>query len=122
MKKAKNQKRGRGTWISHKKRALIYARDGFSCVWCGCGLTLENHSLDHITPWCEVRDNRPCNLVSACVECNTKRGSMEPLFVPNVTKYALPCEKEAGFKAGMSRKEQREVFLKNIQEWSKIPF
>jgi len=68
--------RGRGmNWIRLDLRLAIYARDHFDCVWCrqvfpvdplGYGLT-----LDHIG---DPSDNRPCNLVTACNDCNAGRG------------------------------------------------
>lgn len=59
-------------WIRRELRLAIYARDGFTCCWCGSG---ENLSLDHLWP---VRpgkrpDNRPRSLVTACLSCNCTR-------------------------------------------------
>lgn len=64
-------------WIRLHTRLAIYARDSFDCVYCqsvfppdplGYGL-----SLDHLRG---RRDHRPANLITACVDCNTERGTM----------------------------------------------
>ena len=62
-------------WIWLPTRLAIYLRDGLRCVWCsragsplGYGLT-----LDHVG-----RSNRPRDLVTACVSCNSS-GRDRPL-------------------------------------------
>lgn len=64
-------------WIRHSTRLAIYARDGFACVWCGVhveqdGVTL---TLDHCKPDINGGANDPNNLVTACHQCNSRRGA-----------------------------------------------
>jgi len=70
------RKKGQGyKWIRVSTRMAIYARDGFRCVYCGHkakknGVGL---SLDHLVA-CEAGGtNRPDNLVSACISCNSAK-------------------------------------------------
>lgn len=57
-------------WIRPAKRRRIYERDGRACVWCGASGRL---SLDHCRPHSRGGDNRPGNLVTACLSCNSAR-------------------------------------------------
>ena len=58
-------------WIRRDKRLAIYARDGFTCVYCN---TASNLSLDHLKPRSKGGNNDPRNLVTACRPCNLSRG------------------------------------------------
>ena len=62
-------------WIRKDKRLALYARDGFSCAYCGesleDGITL---SLDHLIPRSQGTDNSASNLITACKRCNSARG------------------------------------------------
>ena len=65
-------------WIRQEKRLAIYARDGFACVY--CGKTAEDGtklSLDHIIPASHGGNNEANNLITACVNCNCKRGDTD---------------------------------------------
>ena len=56
-------------WIRPKKRAAIYERDGYRCVYCGG----EAELLDHVLPR-PKGSNYSSNLVSCCYSCNTAKG------------------------------------------------
>jgi 5-methylcytosine-specific restriction endonuclease McrA len=57
-------------WIRKAKRQAIYIRDNGKCAYCG-----RDHSLtlDHITPRVFWGKNDQTNLITACVNCNSKR-------------------------------------------------
>lgn len=59
-------------WIRPEKRLAIYARDGFSCVYCGAAADelAEPFCLDHVLPRCEGGTHHESNLVTACRFCN----------------------------------------------------
>ena len=60
--------------ISQNVSWAVYARDGYSCVYCGSGGPL---TVDHIILW---EDNGPSvaeNLVSCCRVCNKMRGNTQ---------------------------------------------
>ncbi len=68
-------------WIRPAKRAAIYERDGWECVYCGRGprtrkATHQAHvvlSLDHLVPRSEIVNNGAENLVTCCKSCNSSR-------------------------------------------------
>jgi hypothetical protein len=68
---------GRGSkWITPVKRLAIYLRDEFRCVYCGRDLH-DAHprelTLDHLTPRCKGGSNEHTNLITACLNCNSRR-------------------------------------------------
>lgn len=80
--------RGQGSnWIYRPTRLRIYDRDRWCCVWCGQkvatgpgirdGQPGRLATLDHLVPRSEGGSNRPANLVTACLECNSERAGKE---------------------------------------------
>jgi 5-methylcytosine-specific restriction endonuclease McrA len=57
------------------KRTAIFRRDAFRCVYCANVFTNDQLTLDHVQPLVKQGDNSPGNLVTACVRCNTRKGS-----------------------------------------------
>ena len=88
--------------ISQTKRQIIFARDGWQCVY--CGITGELHleklrkpyrlriipkdkdgeyfEVDHVIPKSKGGDNSFNNLVTACQKCNGKKSDkkVKPLY------------------------------------------
>ncbi len=60
------------------KRAAIFARDGYRCVYCGVVYETEDLSVDHVQPQMRGGDGSWGNVVTACRGCNTAKGG-EPL-------------------------------------------
>lgn len=58
--------------ISNSTRQTVYARDGHRCVVCG---TADRLSLDHIIPWSASGSDKPDNLRTLCVPCNSRKGA-----------------------------------------------
>jgi 5-methylcytosine-specific restriction endonuclease McrA len=63
---------------SGMKRLRIYMRDKFRCQYCGDKKAAVELTLDHILPRSRGGDNSPLNIVTACVACNTRKGSRTP--------------------------------------------
>jgi len=76
--------RARAIWIDEQTIQLLYnpflfrdyrkaalRRDRYTCLWCGRPGT----TVDHIIPASKGGSDLPHNLLAACMECNTKRGS-----------------------------------------------
>lgn len=63
-----------GKWASNGLRGGIVLRDG-GCVYCGATAETVQLTLDHIIArnTAGTSDNRPQNLVCACLTCNSKR-------------------------------------------------
>lgn len=57
---------------SRAKRKRIYARDGYSCHYCGSRLRL---TLDHKVPQSAGGGHEDENLVTCCKACNSAKGS-----------------------------------------------
>jgi hypothetical protein len=78
MRKANGKFINGGKWITRKRRLAIYLRDGFKCVYCTADLTQASPreiTLDHIKPRCKGGSHKAKNLLTACVQCNSQRGS-----------------------------------------------
>jgi 5-methylcytosine-specific restriction endonuclease McrA len=64
-------------WIRKAKRYAIYARDNFSCCYCGtCFDSVKGLSLDHVVARENGGGNEATNLVTACISCNSRKGDM----------------------------------------------
>ena len=57
-------------------RARIFARDGHRCVYCGEVFAPALLSLDHVQPRARGGDNSSGNLVTCCLACNARKGSL----------------------------------------------
>ena len=58
-----------------ENRIKIFERDKYLCYKCGKQLTRFSATLDHIQPVSKGGDNSYDNLVTACLHCNSRRGS-----------------------------------------------
>lgn len=47
------------------------------CVYCGCKLTNENATSDHIVPISDGGNNCQVNLMVCCKKCNNERGNLD---------------------------------------------
>lgn len=56
-----------------ENRIKVYEKDGYKCRYCGKQLTRFTATLDHVTPVAEGGDNSFENLLTACVECNSRK-------------------------------------------------
>lgn len=59
-------------------RINIYARDRFTCQYCGLKGQSQDMNLDHVIP--RGQGGKTCweNVVCACIKCNTKKGCRTP--------------------------------------------
>lgn len=77
-------------WIRPEKRALIYARDLWRCLWCGRNVKQktrgdDNATLDHFLPREAGGTNAADNLLTSCMRCNARRQDRRALdFVPDL--------------------------------------
>ena len=68
---------------AHRLYAVITARDGYQCVYCGATEDEEQLSVDHVVPRIMFRlgtaegdMDDPTNLVTACAGCNGLKRDM----------------------------------------------
>jgi hypothetical protein len=56
-----------------QNRIKVFERDGYLCRYCQKQLTRFTATLDHVTPVAEGGDNSIENLVTACLDCNSRK-------------------------------------------------
>ena len=62
-------------WIRLQPRLAIYLRDKLTCTWCGKSVhDGAELTLDHCKPRSKHGGNKPSNLVTSCLSCNSRRG------------------------------------------------
>jgi 5-methylcytosine-specific restriction endonuclease McrA len=59
-------------------RQNIYARDKYSCQYCGGRFSSEDLTYDHIIPKSRGGKTRWDNIVTCCMQCNRKKGGRTP--------------------------------------------
>lgn len=64
--------------ISKGKRYAIFARDGFTCRYCGRQAGTVVLVVDHVVPVAHGGDNDPSNLITSCEDCNSGKGAKSP--------------------------------------------
>src|SRR4051812_16542299 len=73
-------------------RAVVHARDGGYCHFCGITGPLE---LDHIVPWSAGGSDRSDNLRTLCSRCNSDRSNYRDWIPPRryvgVTRQCGHC-------------------------------
>lgn len=67
-KKLKKRKR---SFAASTRNVLI--RDNFICQYCGCKLTINTGTKDHVVPFSRGGPTTMKNLVAACRSCNTRK-------------------------------------------------
>ena len=60
-------------------RANIYARDEFTCQYCGEEKGSEELNLDHVVPRAQDGKTSWTNIVTSCIPCNLKKGNRTPM-------------------------------------------
>ena len=58
-----------------ENRLKIYERDNYRCQHCSKQLTRFTATLDHVTPVSKGGDNSFVNLITSCLECNSKKNA-----------------------------------------------
>jgi hypothetical protein len=99
--------------ITPKVRFAIFARDNFTCQYCGRMTPEVILEIDHILPRSEGGSDDPTNLVTSCFECNRGKGAtiLETL-APDTDLHEqaiLVAEREMQVKEyNEARRKQRE--------------
>lgn len=63
--------------VSHKpkfSRKNVYLRDDYTCQYCGKKFKTEDLTFDHVIPRCKGGTTTWENIVTACRECNGRKG------------------------------------------------
>jgi len=64
----------RGNGRRGSRRARIFERDGYRCVYCGGVFAAADLTVDHIQPRVKGGDGSDGNLVACCRSCNAEKG------------------------------------------------
>lgn len=64
--------------VSRRLRFEILRRDGHTCRYCGAAAPDVPLTVDHVVPVALGGTNDPSNLVCACRDCNSGKGSTSP--------------------------------------------
>ena len=59
-------------------RANIYARDDYTCQYCGKRFPTEDLTFDHVVPVARGGRKKLDNIVTACFRCNHRKGGRTP--------------------------------------------
>jgi len=59
-------------------RVNIYARDRYSCQYCGIKGKMKDFTFDHVTPKSRGGKTVWENIVTCCTSCNSKKGDRTP--------------------------------------------
>ena len=59
-------------------RANIYARDDYTCQYCGRKFDAEDLTFDHVVPSAQGGRRSWDNIVTACVPCNKRKAARTP--------------------------------------------
>lgn len=59
-------------------RRNLFARDNYSCQYCGISFPPNQLSMDHVMPRSRGGETTWENIVCSCLKCNTKKGGRTP--------------------------------------------
>lgn len=88
--------------IGKRLRFEIFARDGFTCKYCGRQSDVVPLQIDHVLPVCQGGTNDPENLVTACADCNAGKSGKR------IIQHA-PTEQDR-LRLAQERAEQAQAF------------
>lgn len=91
---SEHRKRARayGCYYQPVNRLLVYARDGYMCVYCGVDVVVSRHyqenqaTIDHMIPLCEKGAHSYSNVVTCCQRCNINKGTKSVVCAQPPTK------------------------------------
>lgn len=107
--------------LSPKVRFTVFARDKFTCQYCGRKTPQVILEVDHVTPRSEGGTDEPTNLVTSCFECNRGKGAtlLETITLDTDLheQAILIAEREMQIKEyNEARRRQREREERDINE------
>lgn len=73
-------------------RENIYLRDNYTCQYCGKRPPIKELTLDHVVPASKFGRKDWTNMVTACRQCNHRKGNRTPLGagMPLLTEPKIP--------------------------------
>lgn len=103
--------------MSKRLRFAVFARDKFTCRYCGRQSDQVPLVVDHVLPVCEGGTNEEVNLVTACVECNQgKAGKKLDVVAPNETdRLRLAQEMQEQMRAARMAADAAKAVTERMQ-------
>lgn len=97
--------------ISASLRWSVFARDGFTCRYCGAqaGQDGVDLAVDHIVSVADGGDNRLDNLATACRKCNGGKGARSLAAVPIRTDVIDRAKAMAGNASDLADAMQQQA-------------
>ena len=102
-----------------RKLPHILTRDGYRCTLCGCPLTTETATLDHIIPEGVGGRDSNDNLRAACKPCNFERGRKDEAEIVRLVREIDMREGRMGpFRDPKEvRAEAKKILAKAREVW-----
>lgn len=114
-------------------RHNLFIRDNYTCQYCGTKLEINQLTYDHVIPkstWLNktVSPTNWTNIVTACLQCNAKKGNKTPdqanmkllkhPIQPKFSSAYLPCYKElASITISSCNHSEWEPFIGTINNY-----
>jgi hypothetical protein len=99
-------------------RKNVYERDGGRCQYCGCKVSLNGFSFDHVLAKSRGGKTSWTNIVCCCIKCNTKKNNMTPseANMKLIQKPYAPLIAE-DFNSGVMNRLKGISKIINKKEW-----
>lgn len=101
--------------IGKRLRFAIFARDQFTCRYCGRQADQVALHIDHIIPVAKGGTNDEQNLITACVECNLGKSDKSPTFTQPTESDRLRAAQEMHEQRAAA--ERAKQVLEAIQDF-----
>jgi 5-methylcytosine-specific restriction endonuclease McrA len=90
-------------------RQSIFEAWNWECAYCGCQLTKDTATIDHIIPKHKGGESLRSNMLASCCSCNGDKASQLPFeyYVENLPNYSK--EREVRIKAWLAQTEITSV-------------
>ena len=117
---------GKRTGLSKRVRFAVFARDGFTCRYCGRQPGDVKLVVDHIIPVAENGTNDPENLITSCESCNQGKAAkliaqMAPTELDRLRLAQEFEEQRAAAEQARATVQNREAFKDEIVNlWCEI--
>lgn len=65
-------------FVPRFRKHALFNRDDWKCQYCGCSLTPNSATVDHVKPTAKGGDTSWRNCVTSCKKCNNYKGNRTP--------------------------------------------
>lgn len=104
--------------ISKRTRFSIFARDNFTCRYCGRNSEQVRLHIDHINPVCQGGTNEPENLITSCEDCNLGKASKTIQAATPGDSHSLALHQEYKEQTALLAEAEKAVLARQqLREW-----